>query len=204
MLFKLSKATCLSCHVDPHEGRYLAAADSLDGKRACADCHDFERFRPSLVGIQEHGRFGYPLDGAHRAVACIDCHRDLARPPLASSMVDRTAAPGGSMPSAQISFARKHDDCVDCHADVHEGQLRGPCSRCHDTNAFGPASRFVHDRDAAFPLSGAHSKVACDRCHPAKEDGAGRRHVTYRPVDVACATCHAETPDAVAPARTGP
>jgi hypothetical protein len=227
MLFKFSKATCLNCHVDPHDGRYVgadspdgkyAAADPLDGKRACADCHDVERFRPSLVGIQEHGRFAYPLEGAHRAVACVVCHRDLERPPITSSLIGgaatiapKTTTPAASAPAttsktpaatAPITFVRKHDDCVDCHADVHEGQLRGPCSRCHDTSAFGPASRFVHDRDAAFSLAGAHSKAACDRCHPATIDAAGKRRVTFRPIPVACAACHAETPGIVAPTES--
>ncbi len=205
MLFKLSDTTCLSCHIDPHAGKYAAAeSDTLGGKRACASCHDTERFHPSRVDVREHARFAYPLDGAHRAVACVTCHPDLARPPLASSLIGRAVS--GSQPAGieEISFARKHEDCVDCHKDVHEGQLRGPCSRCHDTAAFRPPSRFVHDRDAAFPLAGAHSKVACDRCHPAKDNGSGRRIITFRPVPVACAACHTETPGTVPPAETGP
>jgi hypothetical protein len=197
MLFKIGATTCLACHVDPHNGKY-AAADSLGGKRVCAACHDLERFRPSLVDIQEHGRFGYPLDGAHRAVACVDCHPELDRPPRASSLIDATAA------TERISFEHRHQDCVDCHEDYHEGQLRGPCSRCHDATAFRPASGFVHDRDAAFSLSGAHSKVACDRCHPIRIDATGKRRVTFRPIPIACSGCHVETPGTSGPTKSDP
>jgi hypothetical protein len=196
MLFKLGASTCLTCHVDPHDGKY-ATAEAAGGKRACAGCHDLERFRPSLVDDREHGRYNYPLDGAHRAVACVGCHRDLGRPGLKSTLIGRAAV------AERITFERRHQDCVECHTDAHDGQLRGPCSRCHGTDAFRPASAFVHDRDASFTLAGAHSKVACERCHPTTVDAAGKRHVTYRPVPIACAKCHADNPGIVDTTKSG-
>lgn len=56
---------CASCHrlQDPH-------ADQFTG-RACTDCHVTETF---AITAFDHSKTRYPLDGAHRAVACAKCH----------------------------------------------------------------------------------------------------------------------------------
>jgi hypothetical protein len=63
--FHLSDRRCLQCHRDddPHAGQF---AD-----RACDDCHDTGSFR--ITGF-DHAKTRYPLDGAHRSVACAACH----------------------------------------------------------------------------------------------------------------------------------
>lgn len=63
--FRLPGRDCASCHQrdDPH-------ADQFAG-RACTDCHGTESF---TIADFDHGRTRYPLDGAHRDVACSKCH----------------------------------------------------------------------------------------------------------------------------------
>lgn len=74
-------------------------------------------------------------------------------------------------------------DCAGCHEDAHNGQFRGtPCGRCHKETAFKDLE-FNHDTMSRFPLKGKHRRVDCAKCHP-----GGR----YKPVDVACKSCHAK------------
>jgi hypothetical protein len=81
--------------------------------------------------------------------------------------------------------------CVSCHAarNPHAQQFgeRG-CEQCHTTDSFR-ITRFDHVR-TAFPLDGAHIRVACAACHKTDIDAAGRRSVRYRPVPTTCTACH--------------
>jgi hypothetical protein len=63
--FALPERTCLQCHRDddPHAGQFAG--------RACDTCHDTGAF---TVAAFDHTRTRYPLDGAHRRVACTACH----------------------------------------------------------------------------------------------------------------------------------
>ena len=63
--FKLPSRDCASCHktVDPHAGQF--------GTRACTECHVTETFK---VAQFDHAKTRYPLDAAHRNVACAKCH----------------------------------------------------------------------------------------------------------------------------------
>jgi len=71
---------------------------------------------------------------------------------------------------APLLFAAPKGGCAGCHENAHGTQFtarqdRGACESCHDTDAFRPARRFDHNRDAAFSLRGAHTGVPCERCH---------------------------------------
>jgi len=57
-------------------------------------------------------------------------------------------------------------------------------------DAFRPARRFDHNRDAAFSLKGAHANVPCARCHRSVAGPSGKPVVIYRPVPTACEACH--------------
>ena len=159
-------ARCRDCHTeDPHR---LAAT------RDCRDCHDTRAFEPSLVDVAAHERY-FALDGAHRAVACADCHRDLRPAWRAKTPLPLTAA----------------RTCAGCHPGPHGTQFaartdQGRCDACHGTSGWRPADRFNHER-TAFSLKGGHANVACARCHPAARPAADRR---YRPVSAKCETCH--------------
>lgn len=97
---------CASCHRDddPHEG---GLGDE------CATCHSSNDW---LVTTFDHNvHTGFPIDGGHEGVGCVDCHRDAT---LNASDVSST--------------------CGGCHMtdDVHEGQFGAQCDQCHSTATF--------------------------------------------------------------------
>jgi hypothetical protein len=172
-------ATCVSCHLDPHGKRYAQ----------CSDCHNLQGFRPATTDLAAHQRFRFPLEGAHRAVPCLDCHADMRRASAPSTLaLARWSGP-------PLLFAAPKGGCAGCHENLHGGQFAtrpdgAACETCHDTDAFRPARRFDHNRDAAFSLKGAHTGVPCERCHRTTRGAGGKPVVIYRPVPNACEACH--------------
>ncbi len=194
-VFAMTDTACASCHVDPHRGRYLAG-----GARAtlgCRGCHDASAFRPSSITSASHATLGYALDGAHRAVPCVECHRELSAP-TGTGTLRLSAAGVPALPFAQVT-ARS---CAGCHRDVHASQFAarkdgGACEGCHVTERFAGASRFDHERQTRFPLAGAHAKVACARCHAVMPTAGGAlppsARLRYAGVSMACESCHKPT-----------
>jgi hypothetical protein len=182
---------CTDCHVDPHSGR-LPSGRPRGGDGGCLLCHTEAAFRPSTVDVATHAGFRFPLEGAHRSVACVACHAELRAAPAPSSLA--RGARGGR----PLLFAETAARCADCHEGPHGDQFAvrpdgGACDACHGIDAFLPADRFVHDRDAAFRLEGAHARVACASCHPTGRDPTAPQRVLYRPLDSRCEACHATT-----------
>lgn len=188
----LPPAECGACHVDPHGGRYRD--HTVAGNAGCRACHATAQFRPANMGPAEHARFGFALDGAHRAAPCADCHEELKRPTAARTRLADTSRVR-PFPAAPRAAARS---CAACHQTPHGSQFDGRpeggrCERCHSVNRFVPASAFNHERDAAFSLGGAHAAVPCAACHLTASDGPVP--VTrYRPLSTACESCHGRRP----------
>jgi hypothetical protein len=148
---ELSAARCLTCHkpVADRIAKNLGVHRDLKGD--CVKCHVEHTgvegdLRPFDQRHFDHARVaGFPLDGRHAVVAdkCAACHKTR-------------------------SFLTAGTSCQACHADVHKGRLGSTCESCHTTQvAFKDvvaAGRFDHSK-SAFPLLGAHSTVACARCH---------------------------------------
>jgi hypothetical protein len=184
--FRLDPA-CGSCHVDVHDRR--TSRTSAWSGATCKDCHASRQWNPSLVDARVHGTFSYPLEGAHRAVACSGCHTELRGGQRTASTL--LASPRNV---ARLPFTpRQSTTCASCHETPHGSQFaarkdRGACESCHSVQAFAPADRFDHERDASFALKGAHAKVACARCHTAAPDTTAP--VRYRPVSARCESCH--------------
>jgi hypothetical protein len=187
---------CTDCHADSHE-RQLAQTHGPGP--ACERCHTIDGFRPSTYTAQEHQKSRYPLEGAHEAVACLDCHKNDPKllskvpPALHSKLV---------LQKRKLLFSEtlflipgKLDRCETCHADPHAGQFQKggtatPCTACHKLSSFHQLT-FDHQKDSRFPLLGKHSTAACAACHkevPLK----GTPTVRYRPLDMACDSCHAD------------
>lgn len=181
-------ADCASCHLDPHHGRFSAAGER-PAAEGCRACHGFDEFRPSTVDAARHRSFAYPLDGAHVAMPCSDCHEELKQP---VSQIHLLRATGSAR---NLTFVAEHERCESCHASPHGDQFvlrpRSQCKDCHDLQAFRPASGFDHERDARFALGRAHEKVRCAECHPTETGADGRERVIYRPLATECAACHA-------------
>ncbi len=192
----LAFGACADCHADAHAGQM---GKSGTPEAACDRCHAVEGFLPARFELAEHARTRYPLEGGHRAVACALCHprdpRLEARFPAAvRASLERQKRP------VKVSLFRVDRNvdgkrCQSCHRDVHAGQFsvrveKGGCQACHEVASFKQL-RFDHARDSRFPLTGKHEKAACGACHRAFP-GQGGPVVRYRPLDVACASCHSD------------
>ncbi|HUK62095.1 MAG TPA: hypothetical protein VLV15_02140, partial [Dongiaceae bacterium] len=167
----VSHGECSSCHSDPHAGKFGPA---------CARCHVTSSFKTVNKSSFDHDRTRYPLRGRHVTVACESCHDE------------KTAF--GPRPA----FAT----CGACHRDAHAGQATvagkpADCAVCHDVNGFTPSIFTVAQHAASvYPLTGAHARVECARCHArlAAGDPAAARlgvaRVVMRPPHDRCTPCH--------------
>lgn len=182
--FDMRPATdCAVCHTDPHKGRF-APDGPRPAKNGCLACHTATAWSPSKIDGPAHAAFGLALDGAHLAVPCLACHKELAAP-----------APAAGRPPRTLLFQDDRRRCEACHENPHGTQFAARpggagCEACHDAASFKPARRFDHDRDSAFRLAGAHAHVPCARCHVAQPAATGRTRTLYRPTPKKCADCH--------------
>ncbi len=103
----------------------------------CNACHTTQAWRPATFN---HNLSFFKLVGAHASVACAKCH-------------------------VNNIFKGTQSACIACHQqdDIHQGSLGQDCSSCHTPQTWSGAS-FDHNL-AAFPLTGAHTNVACAKCH---------------------------------------
>jgi hypothetical protein len=195
----LAFARCRDCHEDAHVGQLVAARGRA--LPDCAACHDTNSFATAHFELAQHEKTTFPLQGAHRTVACRGCHaldprlaslvprpvrqklRQEKRPVVVSTAIMRPKA----SPAA----------CSTCHVDVHQGQFadlvaQKDCGGCHDTQSFTKV-RFNHDVDSRFPLTGSHRTTNCASCHPRAQVRPRLALTTrYRPINTACASCHAD------------
>jgi hypothetical protein len=175
----IAPAKCLECHdvlkkrIDAGEGLH-ARADY----RACAKCHvDHGGKKSELVwwgdkgiGAFDHALTGYTLEGKHAPLKCAACH----------------------LPKLGKTFLGLKRDCVPCHVDIHKGQFGPKCASCHGQNAWKPVTGFDHSK-TAYPLTGLHVSVACDKCHPALPSASGSKEVARKFKGIpfqTCASCH--------------
>ena len=124
---------CYDCHKhdDKHVGRY--------GKK-CDNCHATRDWRHTAFNHDKDTKF--ILKGAHKKVACQDCHR------------------------GDIEKDKDRKTCFACHQgdDVHKGKEGKKCERCHDQRRWDKRVLFDHDM-TRFPLIGLHAAVPCEECH---------------------------------------
>lgn len=104
--FKDAKSDCVACHdlKDPHK-RQLGPQ--------CELCHNARDWK--LWDYDHDRRSKFVLDGAHKGLDCLACHK----------------RPVGKQFNASSA-------CNACHQadDVHEGGFGQDCQRCHDTQSF--------------------------------------------------------------------
>jgi len=190
---------CSDCHQDAHVGQLAAAGRKPAGD--CERCHDVNGFAPARFELEQHANTAFPLEGAHAATACRDCHalddRLAARVPAAVRRLLRGAHRPLEISLAVLRPRERPDDCAGCHADPHGGQFlqgaqRKDCRACHGTDSFH-ALKFEHSRQSRFPLEGAHVTVACRSCHrPERLQANAPATIRYKGLPVTCAGCHAD------------
>jgi len=72
------KTACENCHRDIHQGQFGAAADTDAEKPVtnCGRCHNSQNWFP---GRFDHSRAAFKLEGAHRNVSCVKCHKKIMK-----------------------------------------------------------------------------------------------------------------------------
>lgn len=159
---------CDRCHADRHEGEMKGF-----GGGDCAACHTLRGFRPSVFGAAMHQKTRFPLDGRHAATPCGRCHK-------------------GERPRLRFEVSAKK--CADCHDNPHGDQFaaemrKGGCASCHNTGGWSQPN-IDH---STWPLTGAHARAACGRCHnPSEADRKRGKGASYRGVPRECEGCHAD------------
>ncbi len=151
---------CQSCHMNDYNAttnpNHVASGFSTD----CAMCHNEQAWQRVRF---DHAATRFPLTGAHTTVACERCHV------------------GGV-------FSGTPTACVACHQSDYDGTTDPPhagagfpttCADCHTTRGWDGAN-FNH-ANTGFPLTGAHTTVACERCHVGG---------VYTGTPTACVSCH--------------
>ena len=188
----LAFAACTDCHLDAHVGQLAA---SFGKPPACEKCHDIESFAVARFEIGDHANTTYPLEGAHRAVACDRCHTPdpglAARVPAAvAADLKRRGRPPTVSP-ARFDLPEAAKGCSGCHGDPHAGQFAGrTCESCHRVASFADVA-FDHAKESRFPLEGAHREVPCGSCH-VKESRDGQQVTRFKPLETSCDACHAD------------
>ncbi len=151
--------TCYACHRAAYEGttdpNHVQAGFPTD----CTQCHDTRSWNSSF----NHAATGFPIDGQHVPLSCVQCH---------GTPFNRNLDPA----------------CVACHqrnydatTEPNHRQASFPtdCKLCHTTMGWDGAN-FNHN-NTQFPLTGAHVPLQCSACHA---DGV------YRGKSTACVSCH--------------
>ncbi|MEW5976803.1 MAG: hypothetical protein AB1898_13450 [Acidobacteriota bacterium] len=158
--FSGTATACFSCHVGAYE-----QTTNPDHRRggfptSCESCHSTATWQGATF---DHNAGRFPLTGAHVSVVCSDCHRNN-------------------------QFTGTAQECVACHLEAFNRTVNPNhvaagfdknCAACHSTQQWSGA-RFDHNR-TRFPLTGAHTNVACQQCH---QTG------TYVGTTTQCIGCH--------------
>jgi len=160
---------CLQCHTALKErvdaGKGLHATPEY---KRCEGCHVEHQGRQSqLIWWKNerenfsHNLAGYALEAKHGQLKCEQCHQ--------LSHIQNSQQLATQKVNLQRTYLGLSTQCLSCHKDEHRSQFKGECLSCHSMEGWKPASRFEHAR-TAYPLTGKHRQVACDKCHAAVVD----------------------------------
>lgn len=162
-VFKGIGSACNSCHASDFAATAAPSHAAAGFSRTCESCHSTSSWQPSSY---DHGATGFALTGAHRVVACAQCHTSNV-------------------------FAGIGTTCITCHAGTYAATTTPnhtasgfpqACENCHSTTAWVPSS-FDHNA-TSFPLVGAHRAVVCTQCHVNSQ---------YAGTSTECAVCHQQS-----------
>lgn len=171
---------CETCHRDPHAGQL-----SQEG-RGCDSCHDVAGFEPSLFDQDDHETTGFSLEGAHRNVPCVECHRRVP----ADSLV-RAGLARAPRTRQLLQFRFASSSCESCHRNPHDKSVRAlpnGCETCHSPVRWSEVA-FDH-ASTGFFLEGRHADVSCLQCHRESTAGADLKRVGFSTARADCRACH--------------
>jgi len=133
--------TCAGCHNNNYNQTTNPNHTTAQFPKTCETCHTPAAWVPSIFN---HTTV-YPLIGAHTTVACTLCHTS--------------------------GYINTPNTCAGCHTNDYNqttnpnhttSQFPKTCETCHAPSAWVP-STFNHT--SVYPLTGAHTTVACNLCH---------------------------------------
>ena len=165
LAFVKASGDCTSCHADFHKGSV-----GLD----CYACHRQPAWNVTRF---DHNGTGFPLMGAHRALECGDCHRDLQSFKIIPRPNSCASCHQGAWMNSPFPHARYGAglDCQECHLqdkweyahspfwyNVQTGPMAGiACSSCHK-NAANYMEYTCHDCHAGHA---GDRNGRCVDCH---------------------------------------
>jgi hypothetical protein len=158
---------CTDCHADYHKKQFVNFGVTPD----CSQCHSVKSFTMFSFTVENHNLSRFPLEGAHTAIPCYDCHRKQER----------------------WNFRDIGTDCKDCHADIHQTFIQpkyysdASCKVCHTVNRWTDIT-FDHSK-TAFNLTGVHVNLECRACH-FRKDSDGNIKQKFSGLSANCAECH--------------
>ena len=158
---------CTDCHSDYHKMQFAKNGISPD----CSQCHSTKGFGSFSFTLEQHNLSTFPLQGAHIAIPCIDCHKK----------------------QTEWNFKGIGKNCKDCHKDIHKDLIDPKyypdedCKICHKEDSWDNIS-FDHSK-TEFKLTGAHQNKNCKTCHIIKiSNSASQPKFSGLPVN--CSACH--------------
>lgn len=160
---------CVDCHQDYHDNQFSKNGVSPD----CSTCHDLKGFKNFSYTIEQHNQSTFPLNGAHNATPCFDCHKKTEK----------------------WAFREIGKRCVDCHSDLHKGFIstkyypERECKSCHSENSWREIT-FDHSK-TKFELLGVHKTQTCRKCH-FTENADKTFQQKFLNIEVSCKSCHAD------------
>lgn len=134
---------CFSCHLDDYNGTKDPNHKESGFSTICTDCHtNMSTWEGASVP-----HFGFPLQGAHKALDCTECHK------------------GGN-------YTKLPSNCSSCHIDDYNN-AENPnhksagyptsCKSCHSGRHYSwDQAEFEHNFIISY---GHHSKHDCNECH---------------------------------------
>lgn len=160
---------CNDCHADYHKKQFVKNGVSPD----CSQCHNLKGFTFFTYTIDQHNQSLYPLQGAHLAIPCTECHKK----------------------QKEWSFRGIGINCKDCHKDIHQNQIEakyypdGNCISCHNTSGWDEIN-FDHSK-TQFKLTGAHLKQNCKVCHIPDALKTSDK-MKFAGLTMDCSACHSD------------
>jgi hypothetical protein len=186
LLFVFPDQRCQACHQDVHAGQFTERM----ANRSCEVCHTNESWHQAQF---DHSTARFALVGTHQKVACGKCHPKENADLEAGFVQSPTNGLPQKMHGGFVRYRPLAFRCVDCHNDVHRSQFGKKdevrCEKCHQPPLWS-GLLFIHNRDSAFKLEGAHEKAVCEKCHFPLRLKDQTSVVIYKPLQQECAACH--------------